>query len=109
MTNTFINKVQAERRVLDLVNRYTSRERQLAGLSRSAISDWQRRQGVAEAAAVVTELHTLAIACQSLSDRSQETFRNLERGAADQIDLMCKRLELTLRSAFGESRAPATK
>lgn len=100
MTNTFLNKVQAERRVLNLVNPHTPRERQLAGLSESAINDWQRRQGLVDTAAVVTVLRELAIACQSLSDRSHETFRPIERSASELIGSLCEKLQLTLRSTF---------
>ena len=77
MANSFINKVSAERRVLSIVNsRFRGRE-QLAGLSKSAIELWQRTVGTQASSHVVAPLLELAELCQSLSDRSHESFKPL--------------------------------
>lgn len=101
MSNTFLHKVQAERRVLAVVNRYTQRGSQLAGLSSSAIEDWQRRQGAVDTCEIVNRLRRLAAACQALSDRSHETFKSEERLAASDIELKCAELDEAMSKTFG--------
>lgn len=77
MANSFMNKVAAERRVLSIVNaRFHGRE-QLAGLSKPAIDLWQRTVGTLASKEVVATLTVLAELCQSLSDRSHESFKPL--------------------------------
>jgi hypothetical protein len=107
--NTFLNKVQAERRVLGVVNAHTRHALQLAGLSAAAIDDWQRRQGMVDMTAVVTTLRELAAACQALSDRSHETFHPLERVASEQVEVKCEELELALRATFEEGSGYSTR
>ena len=77
MANSFLNKVAAERRVLSVVNARFRGDEQLAGLSKAAIDLWQRNVGSQVTNQVVETLITLADLCQSLSDRSHESFRPL--------------------------------
>lgn len=103
MTNTFLNKVQAERRVLAMVNKYTRNVRQLTGLSAAAIDDWQRRQGVNGIGVIVAQLRELAVACQALSDRSHETFGAVDSAAASAIETKCAELGSILERSMGEA------
>jgi hypothetical protein len=75
--NTFLNKVQAEREILRVVNSVTKGKRQLAGLSSGAIEQWKHQNAVAPDDALVPMLFELASHCQTLSDRSNENFSEL--------------------------------
>lgn len=92
MTNSFINKVSAERRVLSVVNAKTPGKRQLTGLSFSAIDLWRRKVGFETTADIAEPLIALASLCQLLSDRSHETFQPLDISLSDKIDLYMSRL-----------------
>ena len=86
MTNTFLNRVSAERRVLSVVNERMSRAYQLTGLSRAAISRWRASVGLDRTASIYPILLSVAEQCQRLSDRSNETFLPIEQLEADSID-----------------------
>lgn len=86
MTNSFLNKVSAERRVLSVVNARTSGQLQLTGLSSAAIEMWRRKVGSELTADVVTPLTLLADLCQLLSDRSHETFQPIDTSLSEKIE-----------------------
>jgi hypothetical protein len=86
MTNTFLNKVTAERSVLSVVNERTSGKRQLTGLSSAAIELWRRKVGTEATKDVVGPLATLADLCQCLSDKSHETFQPLDPSFVAKIE-----------------------
>lgn len=86
MTNTFLNRVSAERRVLTTVNRCFSGVVELTGLSRAAILRWQTAMGFHSENRVVPLLFTLSEHCQRLSDRSNETFLPLEEAQGKKIE-----------------------
>lgn len=86
MTNTFLNRVSAERRVLTTVNRCFSGVEELTGLSRAAILRWQTAVGFHAESQVVPLLFDLAEQCQRLSDRSNETFLPLEGAQAKKTE-----------------------
>lgn len=86
MSNSFLNKVTAERSVLSVVNARTSGKRQLAGLSSAAIELWRRKVGTEATKDVVGPLVILADLCQRLSDRSHETFQPLDPSFAATIE-----------------------
>jgi hypothetical protein len=80
MNNSFINRVEAERAVLAAVNKLFKGNRQLAGLSKAALEDWRGRNGLEHDTQlkVIVILRELGDACQRLSDRSHETFAEME-------------------------------
>lgn len=86
MTNSFLNKVSAERRVLSVVNATTPGRRQLTGLSSPAIDLWRRKVGFEITADVATPLIALADLCQLLSDRSHETFQPIDVALSAKIE-----------------------
>lgn len=86
MTNSFLNKVEAERRVLSVVNARTHGSRQLTGLSSAAINLWRRKVGTELTAEVATPLVALADLCQLLSDRSHETFQPIDTELSEKIE-----------------------
>lgn len=94
MTNTFLNKVAAERIVLSIVNARTRGARQLTGLSSAAIQSWSQRLGAVNSNAITGNLLVLAELCQCLSDRSHETFQpldpSLEHKIKVRIDILQK-------------------
>lgn len=97
MTNTFLNRVSAERRVLTLVNKYFFGVEELAGLSRAAILRWQATISFHSDSRVVPLLFDLAEQCQRLSDRSNETFMPLEKAQAQKIEEQLGELKLELK------------
>jgi len=86
MTNSFLNKVSAERRVLSVVNTKTRGTRQLTGLSSAAIDLWRRKVGSEITADVAAPLVALADLCQLLSDRSHETFQPIDISLSENIE-----------------------
>lgn len=86
MTNSFLNKVSAERSVLSVVNARTSGRRQLTGLSSATIDLWRRKVGSEITADVVAPLIALADLCQLLSDRSHETFQPIDASLPEKIE-----------------------
>jgi hypothetical protein len=86
MANSFMSKVAAERRVLSIVNARFRGAEQLAGLSKSAIELWQRTVGDQAIEEVVATLIVLAELCQSLSDRSHESFKPLNPAVEQALD-----------------------
>ena len=86
MTNTFLNRVSAERRVLSVVNERLARATQLTGLSNAAISRWRASVGHDRTTSINTILLAVAEQCQRLSDRSNETFLPIEQVEVDRIE-----------------------
>ena len=86
MTNSFLNKVSAERSVLSVVNARTSGRHQLTGLSSAAIDLWRRKVGSEITTDVVKPLIALADLCQLLSDRSHETFQPIDASLTQKIE-----------------------
>lgn len=96
MTNSFLNKVSAERRVLSVVNARTRGKRQLTGLSSSAIDLWRRKVGSEITADVTAQLIALAELCQLLSDRSHETFQPIDISLSEKIEIQMSILRDTI-------------
>lgn len=86
MPNSFLNKVSAERRVLSVINARFRGDKQLAGLSKSAIDLWQRKVGAQATDEVIETLIALADVCQSLSDRNHESFRPLNPEVEERLE-----------------------
>lgn len=98
MKNTFLNRVSAERRVLAVVNEVLPRDQQLAGLSLAAISKWRAVAGYKESASVVSMILVLAERCQRLSDRSNETFVEIEQVDSEKIEAGISELRIELKN-----------
>ncbi|WXU00288.1 MAG: hypothetical protein Ctma_1001 [Catillopecten margaritatus gill symbiont] len=75
--NSFVRKVEAERSILTEVNIYTKGKGQLTGLSSSAIDNWCSFHNVELNGEVSNTLRNLSDLCNSLSDRSNESFVNI--------------------------------
>lgn len=86
MTNSFLNKVSAERNILAVVNARTSGRLQLTGLSKAAIKLWRNKVGNEVTKDVVEPLIALAELCQRLSDRSHETFMPIDASLSAKIE-----------------------
>lgn len=96
MSNTFLNRVAAERKVLKAVNDQFPGDEQLAGLSHAAIFRWQSEVGQSRVANLVPLLTELAEKCQRLSDRSNETFMPVELEQAINIEVQLETLKCEL-------------
>jgi hypothetical protein len=86
MNNTFIRKVNAERKVLAVINSSTPGSRQLTGLSAGAIEAWRRTAGLENVDEVAESLRRIAGLCQRLSDRSHESFQSLDPMLMEKIN-----------------------
>lgn len=95
MTNTFLSKVRAERKVLSVINTLTPGTRQLTGLSSAAIEVWRQNAGIPAADRIANQLVDLAVLCQSLSDRSNESFNSLDPALHERIDEKVRELAAT--------------
>jgi hypothetical protein len=100
MSNTFLNRVSAERKVLTVVNRIFTGSQQLAGLSQAAISRWQSVVGQNRVEGILPLLTDLAEQCQRLSDRSNETFMTVEEAQAARIEKQLEILSRELRKCL---------
>jgi hypothetical protein len=86
MTNTFIRKVTAERKVLGIVNAITPGSQQLAGLSAAAIDVWRRQALTPGVDYIAQRLLKISSLCQLLSDRSHESLQSLDPILIGKID-----------------------
>lgn len=86
MKNTFLNRVSAERRVLSVVNASLTRNQQLTGLSSAAIFRWRTVVGLDRTNSINRILVAVAEQCQRLSDRSNETFRPIEKTDSEKLE-----------------------
>ena len=86
MSNSFLNKVTVERRVLTVVNAKLSRRCQLTGLSSAAIDLWRRKIGFEITTDVANSLIVLADLCNLLSDRSHESFQSIDTLLSEKIE-----------------------
>jgi hypothetical protein len=96
MTNSFLNKVSAEREIISYVNQTTKGRLQLTGLSTLAISSWHEKNSSMVSSEVVLCLLSLSDLCQRLSDRSHETFEALDEALQDSIAKKIMDLKLAL-------------
>ena len=88
MSNTFLNKVVAERAALAVLNRSYSGTRQLSGLSLPAIEQWRGKVALPADHLLVQILVRLGAIAQTLSNKSNESFTPLTaevKGAIDQL------------------------
>ncbi len=88
MSNTFLNKVVAERAALAVINRSYSGSRQLSGLSLPAIEQWRGKIALPADHLLVQTLVKLGEVAQTLSNKSNESFTPLTaevKGAIDQL------------------------
>lgn len=96
MTNSFLNKVSAERKIISFVNQVTKGRLQLTGLSTLAISSWHEKNSPIISSEAVQCLLSLSDLCQRLSDRSHETFESLDEALGDSIEKKILDLKLAL-------------
>lgn len=92
MSNSFLRRVDAERTILSVVNRTTSEERQLTGLSSNAIDSWCRHMKGSHVEEMRACLLRVGRLCQCLSDRSHESFGALDPRCLQGIDLEKRKL-----------------
>lgn len=96
MNNSFINRVSAERRALAVINEKMPYSKQLTGLSRPAIHEWRTRVGFEHTKDISLKIIKVAELCQSLSDRSHETFFPVDASIAIEIGVHIENLRLSM-------------
>lgn len=92
MSNTFLNKVAAERAALAVVNRRWSGARQLPGLSSAAIEQWRGKVFLPVDHRVVLSLIEIGRIAQTLSNKSNESFTSLSPEVKATLDLLLEDL-----------------
>ena len=96
LNNSFLNKVTAERRALVIVNARFVGVRQLAGLSSAAIRNWQAKVSASGSDRVVAALLVLGEICQSLSNRSNESFTPLNPDIENRLESAMSELRIAI-------------
>lgn len=96
MSNTFLNRVSAERRVLSVINEQLPHSHQLTGLSGAAISRWRACVGFDRTVSISPILLSVAEQCQRLSDRSNETFAPMEKIEVESVERHIAELRMEL-------------
>jgi hypothetical protein len=86
MSNTFHTKINAERRVLAIVNAITHGDIQFAGLSTAAILAWRQKVANRNMDKIIESLYRIGKLCNCLSDRSHEEFRPVEPEFVAMVD-----------------------
>lgn len=102
MTNTFINKVLAERQVLEIVNRAYSGELQLPGLSSTALEAWRSKVALPTDHPLIESLVALGMLTQTLSNRSNESFIPIDPSVSPEIDRRIAELPSKVAKARSE-------
>jgi hypothetical protein len=106
--NTFLNKVQAERRVLSTINSYTPGKLQLRGLSSNAITNWASANNIGFESHLIATITGLGDLCGSLSDRSNESFNRIpiERISRieEQLQVLTNHLECLTKPSSGRAK-----
>jgi hypothetical protein len=92
LTNTFLNKVVAERAALLVINRSYTGSRQLSGLSLPAIEQWRGKVALPADHVLVKTLVRLGDVAQTLSNKSNESFAPLTPEVKDAIDKLMQQL-----------------
>lgn len=92
MSNTFLNKVVAERTALAIINRRYSGNRQLSGLSSSAIEQWRSKISLPTSHQLVQTLLDLGEIAQTLSNKSNESFTPLRADVQAKLDQLVAQL-----------------
>lgn len=96
MKNTFTRRVAAERKVLSAVNRITSGNQQLTGLSSGAIECWRQTAQIPSVDKSAEILVSLSRLCQLLSNRSGENFDSIEPTVIEKFDALLHELKTTI-------------
>ena len=103
MSNTFLNKVVAERAALAVVNRRYSGNRQLSGLSAAAIAQWQSRVSLPPTHQMVRTLVKLGEVAQTLSNKSNESFTPLTTDVKAKLDQLMDELAAIVNVLHSEA------
>lgn len=86
MSRKFINKIAAERVVVSSVNNHYDGFFELEGMTRIAINNWALRNGMDKNDKRVEVLLVVSDLCQSMSDRSQESFKKIDGTVMEEIN-----------------------
>lgn len=92
--NDFINRIDAQRQVLNLVNSRIRGGEELFGLSEKAISRWENANDIDACRSLSIHLRELAVALQTLANKSQETVTDDYRAKAVRVHMLVDRLRL---------------
>lgn len=103
MSNTFLNKVVAERAALAVLNRKFIGARQLSGLSMFAIEKWRSKVGLAATHPIVRTLLQVSEVAQTLSNKSNESFTPLTPEVQTNLDKLMIELALHLEAHLSDT------
>jgi hypothetical protein len=102
LSNTFLNKVVAERAALAVINRSYSGNRQLSGLSSTAIEQWRSKVSLPANHLLVQTLVRLGELAQTLSNKSNESFTPLTADVKVKLDQLTAQLAAQVKGLHSE-------
>lgn len=92
--NDFINRVDTQRQVLNLVNSRIRAREELFGLSEKAIGRWESANGLDPSQSLSIRLRELAMALQTLANKSQESVTDDYKAKAVRVHDLVESLRL---------------
>lgn len=102
MSNTFLNKVVAERAALAIINRNYSGNLQLSGLSSPAIEQWRSKVSLPASHLLVQTLFGLGEVAQTLSNKSNESFTPLTDDVKSKLDQLMDQLSTQVKALHSD-------
>ena len=86
MSKKFLNKVTAERTVLSAINNHYVDYEALQGLTKISIKSWIQNNKIEPHDARINLLFRISDLCQTMSDRSQESFESIDSKVMDKVN-----------------------
>jgi hypothetical protein len=99
--NDFINRVDAQRTVLNLVNAHTRKGEALFGLSEKALRRWELSNGLDAGHPLSVALREVSVALQALANMSEETVTEEYQGRSAQVFRLTERVGDILQGRHG--------
>ncbi|MGY3230099.1 hypothetical protein ACVWWJ_001583 [Luteibacter sp. HA06] len=99
--NDFINRVDAQRTVLNLANAHTREREELFGLSEKAIHRWESANSLDPGQPLSVALRDVSIALQFLANKSQEAVTEEYQAKSSQVFLLIDRVRAILLRTNG--------
>ncbi|MDA8448615.1 hypothetical protein M5C97_05200 [Acidovorax sp. NCPPB 3859] len=94
----FNNRIDAQRRILRLVNGYLNVKEELFGLSSAALERWERINGFSEHEPLLDLLKQAAGKLFFLSNKSQEQITEEYRNLSADVELLIEEIRIAVAS-----------
>lgn len=101
--NDFINRVDAQRKVLALINARQWKHEELFGLSEGALRRWELVNGLDPSTDLSVSLRNVSVSLQSLANKSQEQITGDYRSRSLDVSRLTLEVEAILRRGNASS------